>query len=578
MNLAFPPLSGKGPHPKLPEAHQITIIGAPGSGKTRFMEALVELNSARAYCLNAVSAPFPEREESQRPGSVDMLFREAARRQPYMRTDAVSELDKLAYMLIIDEFDSLLTLKELQQSSHRFQHPEPTRLDLLARLWEKVFPGNRIVRTREGLMFATSAGDDLIPVESLSQGEKSVLYYVAAVLYAMPGAAIFIDSPSLFLHPSILSGLWNSIEELRPDCTFIYNSVDVSFVASRTKNVCVWVKSFDAATASWDYEVIQPGDLREEIFVDLVGTRKPVLFIEGDMSHSIDARLYPLVFPDCTVRPLGSCDKVIETTRTFNDLKTMHHLESRGIVDRDRRTDPEVEYLRRKSVMVPEVAEVENLFLLEGVVKAMARRRGRDPHVVFERIRTRVENEFRSRFDEQVLQHVRHRIKRQVECKIDGRFSCITALELHLKSLPSILRPREQYDSLREQFHSLLENRDYAGILKVFNHKPMLNDSGVAQALGFSNRDDYVSGVIMELKQDSQAGQEIRMALRRCLRVGEPLPEKPARVEKKAPEPKHEPADRRNGRHPAGMQGDRRATTKKKSKRRKNNKRRHPDV
>ena len=129
------------------------------------------------------------------------------------------------------------------------------------------------------------------------------------------------------------------------------------------------------------------------------------------------------------MKPLGSCDKVIETTRTFNDLKNMHHLKSKGIVDRDRRTDNEVDYLRRKSVMVPEVAEVENLFLLEGVVKAMARRRGRNPEKVFGRVSAAVMDEFRRRFDEQALQHVRHRVKREVECRIDARFPCITAME-----------------------------------------------------------------------------------------------------------------------------------------------------
>lgn len=526
MKLELPPLTEMRPHPLLPESRQITIIGAPGSGKTRFMDAIVELNRGRAYCLNAVSASFPERVESEMPGSVDVLFRETAMRQPYMRTDAVSELDKLSYMLMMDEFESLLAVKENHKYSHRHPDRNLTRIDRLAQLWEKVFPGNRIVRTREGMKFATSAGDDLIPVDSLSQGEKSVLYYISAVLYAMPGAAVFIDSPSLFLHPSILSNLWNSIEELRPDCTFIYNSVDVAFVSSRTRNVCIWVKSYDASTGTWDYEVIKPGELREEMFVDIVGTRKPVLFIEGDMNHSIDSRLYPLVFPDCTVRPLGSCDKVIETTRTFNDLRGMHHLESRGIVDRDRRTDPEVDYLRRKSVMVPEVAEVENLFLLEDVVKAMARRRRKDPRLVFEKVKSRVESEFRSRFEEQVLQHVRHRVKRQVECKIDGRFTCITALELHLQSLSSIIRPREQFNTLRRQFRQMMDSHDYEGILKVFNHKPMLSDCGVAQALGFSGKDDYVAAVIAELKQNSPTGEEIREALRRCLRVGEPIPPK----------------------------------------------------
>ena len=63
---------------------------------------------------------------------------------------------------------------------------------------------------------------------------------------------------------------------------------------------------------------------------------------------------------------------MIESTRSFNDLKQMHHLDSHGIVDRDRRTDAEVGYLRRKNILVPEVAEVENIFLLEDVVKTMA--------------------------------------------------------------------------------------------------------------------------------------------------------------------------------------------------------------
>ena len=74
---------------------------------------------------------------------------------------------------------------------------------------------------------------------------------------------------------------------------------------------------------------------------------------------SLDIRLYSLVFPDMSVRPVGSCDKVIETTRSFNDQQAMHHLSSFGIVDRDRRTDQEVGYLRAKHIMVPDVAEME---------------------------------------------------------------------------------------------------------------------------------------------------------------------------------------------------------------------------
>lgn len=526
--LILPRMAGSRETPALPDVGQLTVIGGSGVGKTKFIEELTRLNGERAYCISALSAPFPERRESTSPGSIDMLFRKTAANLPYMKTDAVSELDKLAYMLFADEFEYLLSVKLERLIGEGNVKLKPTRLDRLVKLWERVFPGNHIVRTKGSMMFSTASGSALIPVDSLSKSEQTVLYYGAAVLYAMPGAIIIVDSPSLFLHPSVLNNLWNSIEELRPDCTFVYDSVDVEFVHSRTSNVCVWVKSYDAEKQAWDYEVILPGNLKEELFVDLIGTRKPVLFIEGDAHHSIDSRLYPLVFTDCTVKPLGSCNKVIETTRTFNDLKNMHHLESRGIVDRDRRTDPEVDYLRRKSVMVPDVAEVENIFLLEGVVKTMARRRGRNPETVFSQVARAVEDEFRRRFDEQALQHVRHRVKREVECKIDARFSCITAMETHLRSLVTMLRPREQYNELRSRFQDFLAKHDYSSILKVFNHKPMLGDCGVARLLGYKTKDDYVAGVIYALKEGGATADAIRESIRYCFHIGEQFSDKPA--------------------------------------------------
>ena len=118
--------------------------------------------------------------------------------------------------------------------------------------------------------------------------------------------------------------------------------------------------------------------MSEQLILDILGTRKPVLFVEGDDTHSIDFKLYSLIFPDYTVKAMGSCNKVIETVRSFNDMATFHHLDSWGIVDRDRRTPDEVKYLRNKKILVPNVAEIENIMLLEGVVRAVARQHKKD--------------------------------------------------------------------------------------------------------------------------------------------------------------------------------------------------------
>lgn len=512
--LTLPPLKGKESIPRLPDGRQLTIIGGSGAGKTRFMERLMELTGERTYCLSAIRAPFPEREESGLKGSIDSLYRQAIANRPYMRQNAVSELEKLIFMLFSDEFEQLLKLKDKFSSKGHLHKFPKTKLDKLSHVWEKIYPGNKIVTTDGTLMFSTSAGKDLIPAEKLSQGEMAVLYYVAGTLYAMQNAVIFIDAPSLFLHPTILNALWTEIEGLRPDCTFVYNSVDVEFVSSRTRNVTLWVKSYDATKVEWDYEIINSGEIREDIFIELVGSRKPVLFIEGDLTHSIDAKLYPLVFPDFTVKPLGSCDKVIETTRSFNGLTNMHHLESHGIVDRDRRTEREVEYLRKKSIMVPEVAEVENIFMLEEVIRTMAKVRGKNPETVFRKIKSKALAEFNRRLQSQVMEHVRHRIKREVDSKIDARFPCITALEAHLKQLTKILNPRRQYNELHHEFRTIVERENYAGMLKVFNHKPLISDCDVHGLLGFKSKDDYIRGVIALLKTESEESKKIASAVR----------------------------------------------------------------
>lgn len=520
-SLLLPQLIDATPPPTLPEAQKVTIIGANGAGKTRFMQEVVNLNRERTYMLSALDAAIPMTSESTSPGSIDVLYREAILHQPYMRSDAVSQLDKLTYMLFADEFDYLLGIKSNHHGADGRVRLAPTKLDRLKQVWEKIFQDSTIVCSNGRLMFSNQSGTDLITMSALSQGEMTALYYIAGVLYAMPDAVIMIDNPSIFLHPAIIEPLWDSIEALRPDCNFIYNSVDVDFVASRSRNICIWIKSYDADLKAWDYSVLESATLDEQLFLELAGSRKPVLFIEGDATHSIDKRLYSLVFRGYTVKPLGSCDKVIETTRTFNDLKYMHHLESCGIVDRDRRTDQEVEYLRGKNILVPDVAEIENIFLLESVISIMARARGKNPAKILQQVREEVIRTFKRHSEQQALMHVRHKMKRDVERLIDARFGCITALETHISKLVDQLRPREYYLEVREKFAVMVRDDDYAGILRVFNHKPMLGDSHVAQLLGFHSKEAYIDAVIDLLSCSEKDSMALRRSIRYCFGISE---------------------------------------------------------
>ncbi|MCM1071362.1 MAG: DUF4435 domain-containing protein [[Clostridium] fimetarium] len=249
----------------------------------------------------------------------------------------------------------------------------------------------------------------------------------------------------------------------------------------------------------------------------IIGSRKPVLFIEGDTIHSIDAKLYPLVFKDFTVKPLGSCDKVIEATRAFNDLRGFHHLESRGIVDRDRRDDHEVEYLRGKRVFVPEVAEVENILMLEEVVKAVASHCGKNESKVFESVKRSIIGQFRKDLHQQAMQHTRHRVKRMMEYRTDGKFSNINAFEEHLHSLVREVNARGLYERLCREFSIAAQTGDYAAVLKVYNQKSMVPGSNVANLCGLNgSKRAYIDTILTILRSNTSQAERIRRAITRC--------------------------------------------------------------
>ena len=506
---------------KFANARIITVIGANGAGKTRFCRKIMEDVGDHAFRISALEALFPKKEVNTMSGSIDMLYSSIEARTQIVKGDVDTEIEKLAFLLFHDEFLSLLKYKMLTLE-HQSAPMDETNFDRLTKAWDRVFPNNKILRESGKLLFQNDKGPDKVGAMSLSDGERAVFYYLGAAIYAMPGAVIFVDNPALFLHNTIMQQVWNIVEEMRPDCTFIYNTHDIDFATSRVDNKIVWVKNFDVEKRAWDYEIVAGNDsISEELYIDLLGSRKPVLFVEGDAIHSIDSKLYPLIFPEYSVRPLGSCNKVIEATRSFNDLQSFHHLDSHGLVDRDRRTEKEVQYLRDKKIFVPDVAEIENILMLPGVIEAVARRNRKNPQYVIAKVSRAVINLFKADMRNQALMHVRHMVKRNVEYRIDRKFANIGELENHMRGLVEEIDPRGMYRELCDKFSEYIAKADYVSVLRVFNYKQMLSDSNVAQLCGLNNKEAYIKNILFILKENNSEADAIRLAVKQCFRINE---------------------------------------------------------
>ncbi|MCD8265434.1 MAG: DUF4435 domain-containing protein [Tannerellaceae bacterium] len=519
MELILPTRTGH-PEPLHTTSRILVVIGANGSGKSSFGKALAGQYPELAETISGMHSLFIESQEAVQTSlpEENELVRLQSMIKERIFMPCLSAYEKLLLRLQGEEFEAAVNYKEQAKNNPGLPTPH-TRLDQIQVLWEQMFPQSRLVR-KSGFFELVSTGRNGKSYKAgrMSDGEKIVFYLIGAVLYAREGALLIIEEPELLLHNSIKSTLWNELEALRPDCTFVYLTRDIDLATSRRNSECIWIRSCNADKVSWDYERIDNNEhLPEEIYLEILGNRKPVLFIEGTDTHSIDSRLYPYIFPDYTIKPMGGCQKVIETTKAFRQLTHFHMLDSMGIVDRDRRTEGEVEYLRRQNIRVPDVAEVENLLMLEPVVRTVAQRMMKDPETVFCQVKERVVNLFTENLEAQVLLHARHQVRKKLEIALNHKISHIDQLAMYVEGIQTDIQVREIYHQIKEAFSQYIYDNDYNSILRVFNQKGMLPQSLVCKMCGLSNKESYLSLVLSILQEDRQDAGVIREAIKQSL-------------------------------------------------------------
>ena len=123
---------------------------------------------------------------------------------------------------------------------------------------------------------------------------------------------------------------------------------------------------------------------------------------------------------------------------------------------------------------------------------------------------------FAGELKSQALMHVRHKVKRSVEYKIDRRFNNINALEDHLRELIDDIKPRAIYENLCREFHNYIATDDYENVLKVFNQKSMVPESNVATLCGFDNKDKYINYILGILKSNGEDAEIIKKGIKKC--------------------------------------------------------------
>lgn len=357
------------------------IVGANGSGKTR-LAATVEgyigdsahrISAHRALNLNVDVVKLSEEKALMglREGGHEHRFgRNILRWSQKPNTALLDDFDYLLQALFAEQTNTAVATHAKVRSGN-FDGISKTKFENLVDIWTRLLPHRTLHVTGDNVEVSQGDPENRYKGSDMSDGERAIFYLIGQVLVAAPESLLIFDEPELHVHRAIMGKLWDELEALRPDCAFLLITHDLEFAASRIGQKFV-IRDYSPAKG-WSIEAV-PEDtgFDEEITTLILGSRKPILFVEG-AEASLDRMIYRACYPEWTVIPRGDCEQVIHAVATMGGNQSLTRVTCFGIVDAD---DHDGAYLAGLGVAALPVSEIENLLLLPDVCRAILEKEG----------------------------------------------------------------------------------------------------------------------------------------------------------------------------------------------------------
>ena len=360
------------------------FVGANGGGKTRLAVWLESYLGSKAHRISAhraltLKSNVPKINERHallglRTGAPSdaatvRRYRSGRRWQGNEATSLLNDFDFLVQALFADQANkALITHQKNRKGDHSLA--DPTKFESLVSIWEQLLPDRRLHISGDDITVTVPGSGTSYPASDLSDGERAIFYMIGQTLTAAEDSLLIFDEPELHVHRSIMAKVWDELEAARKDCAFVLITHDLGFAASRVAQKFA-IRDFDPAP-HWTVDEVQENTgFSEEITTLILGSRRPILFVEG-VENSLDQAIYRCCYPEWTVVPRKSCKEVIHSVATMRHNSEFTRITCSGIVDADHRPAEEIAYLKDHGISVLPVAEIENIILLPSVSRAIA--------------------------------------------------------------------------------------------------------------------------------------------------------------------------------------------------------------
>ncbi|WP_072053768.1 AAA family ATPase [Enterobacter hormaechei] len=357
-------------------------------------------------------------------------------------------------------------------------------------------------------------GSEEYSLAQLSDGERNAIFIAISIFTSPDGACFLIDEPERHLHPSISHSLIKSLLNERADCSYIISTHDLSLpsVVSNSKILllrdCVYR---NMRPSSWLLDAIDSlAEIDERLREDILGSRKKIIFVEGNSSSSLDQKLYSIIFPDYSIVPKSSCDYVERSVDGLRESESLHHVIPYGIIDNDNKPERQVSNLETKGVYSLNVHSIESIYYHPDIVLSVINnykdsQNISDPQALYGQL-----------CDESLS--ILSENKERLCCRAIEK-AIRSTLFSHLPTLRSIEEGSDVNininvaEFLREEvvfFESCLNERDLASLIARYPIRETAYISKVHKMLGYSSRQLYEHNLLRLVAANSAVKDTVK--------------------------------------------------------------------
>lgn len=182
---------------------------------------------------------------------------------------------------------------------------------------------------------------------------------------------------------------------------------------------------------------------------------------------------------------MDNCDLVIQFTKAYRKLTHLHNNEVKGLIDRDRRSQQELDSLKEDGIYVPLVAEIENLFLLEAVIKLLAEDRHKNQTQIDEIVTKTKERVFlflEKELENQVVLFLSQERQNQVNTILSKKAKTLEESKEQLAQISQIDLDTP-YQKINDVLKQIIQEKECEKALEIINNKGLLPDSGLTNVL-----------------------------------------------------------------------------------------------